>query len=121
MLFRSRYHQDTSTDQRYHVLLPETLARSSKAHLQLHSSSQAGDQGGYQQSSYGQRSYGLRHDVIAIAQTAPELCLIPRGNVSGRPVHLCSVCLVAHGIKDRPSAQDFMVCFNTTFQNVHGW
>ncbi|KAL0472910.1 hypothetical protein QR685DRAFT_413079, partial [Neurospora intermedia] len=84
----SRHHPNT--DPCYYVLLPEALDRLSQSSRSVDLDPSPGGQGGYQQSSYGQRSYGQRHDVIAIAQTEAgdlQLCLIPRGDVSGRPIH----------------------------------
>ncbi|EGO58340.1 hypothetical protein NEUTE1DRAFT_42803, partial [Neurospora tetrasperma FGSC 2508] len=111
----SRHYQNT--DWCYHVLLPETLA-----HLSQSSRSPAGP-GGYQQPSHGQRSYGLRHDVIAIAQTAPEagdlqLCLIPRGGVSGKPIHPMQPLPITLWDQGRTVCEDYLHGFNTTFQTM---
>ncbi|KAK3504414.1 hypothetical protein B0T13DRAFT_391826, partial [Neurospora crassa] len=118
----SRYHQDTSTDQRYHVLLPETLARLSQSSRSIGLDPSPGGQGGYQQPSYGQCSYGLHHDVTAIAQTAPEagdlqLCLIPRGGVSGRPIHPVQRLVSSTWDQGRAVCTGFHG-FNTTFQTI---
>ncbi|KAK3495250.1 uncharacterized protein B0T23DRAFT_441044, partial [Neurospora hispaniola] len=117
----SRHHQNT--DPCYYVLLPGILARLSQSSRSVDLDPSPGGQGGYQQPSYGQRSYGLRHDVIAIAQTAPEagdlqLCLIPWGNFSGRPIYIVQRLLSGTWDQERTVCKDYLHGFNTTFRTM---